>query len=147
MQMENNLTKMMLPFKIQQLLEAIIAKRGLNVKDAMLYLYSSDLYKKMAVEDSYLWQLSTPNLYDMLKTEKRKKKQKENLSASVLLFLSFCMENYKEHKNLNAEETLLLFNRYGVLDYLVEVFDMLHTQGKDYIMDEIDEYINNREIG
>ena len=137
---------MMLPFKIQQLLETIIEKRGLNIKDAMQYLYSSDLYKQMSVEDSYLWQLSTPNLYDMLKTEKRKKKQKENISAPVLLFLSFCMENYKEHKSLSAEETLLLFNRYGVLDYLEEVFDMLHTQGKNYIMGEIDEYINNRKI-
>ncbi|MDR1371330.1 MAG: DUF3791 domain-containing protein [Dysgonamonadaceae bacterium] len=144
--MENNLVKMMLPFKMQQLLETIIEKRGLNIKDAMLYLYSSDLYQRMSEEESYLWQLSTPNLYDMLKTEKRKKKQKENNSAPVLLFLSFCMENYKEHKNLSAEETLCLFNKYEVVDYLEDVFDALHTQGKDYIMSEIDEYINNRRI-
>lgn len=144
--MENSLVKMMLPFKIQQLLETIIEKRGFNIKDALQYLYSSDLYKLMSAEDSYLWQLSTPNLYDMLKKEKSKQKQKENHSASILLFLSFCVENYKEHKNLDAEETLLLFNKYGVLAYLEDVFETLHTQGKDYIMSEIDEYINNRKI-
>lgn len=144
--MENSLVKMMLPFKIQQLLETIIEKRGFNIKDALNYLYSSDLYQQMSSEESYLWQLSTPNLYDMLKKEKNKQKQRENSSASVLLFLSFCVENYKEYKNLDAEETLLLFNKYNVLPYLEDVFDTLHTQGKDYIMSEIDEYISNRKI-
>lgn len=142
--MENDLVKMMLPFKIQQLLETIIEKNELNIKDAMQYLYSSDLYRKISAKDSYLWQLSTANLYDMLQTEKHEEKQKENNSAPVLLFLAFCLENYKEYKKLSIEEVLLLFNRYKVVDYLEDVFDMLHTQGKDYIMSEIDEYINNR---
>lgn len=142
--MEESSVKMMLPFKIQQLLETIIKENALNVKDAMQYLYSSHLYKQMSAEDSYLWQLSTANLYDMLQTEKNEEKEKENHSAPVLLFLSFCIENYKDYKNLSIEETLLLFNQYGVVDYLEDVFDTLHTQGKDYIMSEIDEYINNR---
>ncbi|MDH8701318.1 anaerobic C4-dicarboxylate transporter [Dysgonomonadaceae bacterium PH5-43] len=144
--METNLVKMMLPFKIQQLLETIIDKRGFNLKDALQYLYSSELYKQMSEDDSYLWQLSTPNLYDMLKKEKSKQKHKENNSGAVLLFLAFCIENYQEHKKLSVEETLFLFNKYGVVSYLADVFDMLHTQGKDYIMSEIDEYINNRRI-
>jgi len=144
--MENRLEKMMLPFKVQQLLETIIEKRRLNIKDAMQYLYSSNLYKQMSAESSYLWQLSTLNLYDLLKKEKRIKKRKENNATPVLLFLSFCMENYKEHKDCTAEEILVLFNKYGVIDYLEEVFDTLHTQGKDYIMSEIDEYINNRAV-
>lgn len=142
--MEESLVKMMLPFKIQQLLEMIIENNALSVKDAIQYLYSSKLYKQMSDEDSYLWQLSTANLYDMLCTEKNEEKQHENKSAPVLLFLSFCIENFKEYKKISTEETLLLFNKYGVLDYLEDVFDMLHTQGKEYIMREIDEYINNR---
>lgn len=142
--MGESLAKMMLPFKIQQLLETIIEQNNLNTQDAMQYLYASNLYRQMATEDSYLWQLSTANLYDMLQTEKREGKLKENNSAPVLLFLAFCLENYKEHKKLSAEETLLLFNRYGVVGYLEDVFDMLHTQGKEYIMREIDEYIDNR---
>ena len=136
--------KTMLPFKIQQLLEMIIVKNELNIKDAIHYFYSSNLYKQMSAKDSYLWQLSTANLYDMLQTEKYEEKRKENNSAPVLLFLSFCMENYKEYKNLSIEDTLLLFYKYGVVDYLEDVFDTLHTQGKNYIMNEIDKYINNR---
>ncbi|MDH6306811.1 hypothetical protein M2459_002173 [Parabacteroides sp. PF5-5] len=142
--MGESLVKMMLPFKIQQLLEMIIENNALSVKDAIQYLYSSKLYKQMSDEDSYLWQLSTANLYDMLHTEKREEKKNENKSAPVLLFLSFCIENFKEYKKISTEDTLFLFNKYGVLDYLEDVFDMLHTQGKEYIMREIDEYIDNR---
>ncbi|MDF9831633.1 hypothetical protein [Parabacteroides sp. PF5-6] len=101
--MEENLVKMMLPFKIQQLLETIIENNALSVKDAIQYLYSSKLYKQMSDEDSYLWQLSTANLYDMLYMGKSEIKLHENKSAPVLLL-----------------------------------------QGKEYIMREIDEYINNR---
>lgn len=142
--MENQLGKMMTPFKVQQLLDVIIEKKRLGIEDAMQYLYSSDLYAQLSSESSYLWQLSTLNLYDLLKKEKRKKKQAQNHTAPILLFLSFSLENYKEHINANAEETLLLFNKYNVLDYLKDVFDTLHTQSKEYIMKEIDTYINKR---
>ncbi len=142
--MEDNTSKMMLPFKVQQLLDRIIEKKGLGVEDALQYLYSSDLYKQLSSESSYLWQLSTPNLYDLLKKEKRLRKQGQNNTAPILLFLTFCLENYKDHKNLSAEETLFLFNKYDVFTYLGQVFETLHTQSKGYIMAEIDSYIENR---
>ncbi len=144
--MEHSVEKLMLPFKIQQLLEVIIEKRRLDVEDAMQYLYSSDLYKQLSEESSYLWQLSALNLYEYLKKEKRLKKQKQNNSTPVLLFLSFCLENYKEHKHISTQEAFFLFSQYGVPDYLEEVFETLHTQGKDYIMRDIDEYINRRKV-
>ena len=144
--MENNLEKMMLPFKVQQLLQTIIEKKRFGIEDAMQYLYSSDLYNLLSEESSYLWQLSTLNLYDLLKKEKRIKKQKQNNSTPVLLFLSFCLENYKEYKMLSAEEALFSFSQHGVLDYLENVFETLHTQGKDYIMEEIENYITNKKL-
>jgi hypothetical protein len=144
--MEDNIGKMMLPFKVQQLLDTIIEKKKLAVEDAMQYLYSSYLYKQLSSETSYLWQLSTLNLYDLLKKEKRLKKQNQNNSAPVLLFLAFCLENYKEHKNVGAGEALFLFNKYNVLNYLADVFDTLHTQSKAYIMSEIDHYIKNKKV-
>lgn len=142
--MENQLGKMMMPFKVQQLLDVIIDKKGLGVEDAMQYLYSSELYRNLSSENSYMWQLSTHNLYDLLKKEKRSKKPKKDNATPLLLFLSFCLENYKEHINKSAEETLFLFNKYSVIDYLKDVFDTLHTQSKEYILSEIDTYIRNR---
>lgn len=34
-----------------------------------------------------------------------------------------------------------LFEKYGVLDYLSENFDVLHTVGENYIVNDIDEYL------
>ncbi len=141
--MENSNEKMMLPFKVQQLLDVIIDKRGLNIEDALEYLYSSELYRQLSSEP-YLWRLSTDNLYDLLKSEKRRKKQSQNNSSSILLFIAFCIESYKEHKHTNAGEVIFLFKKYGVIDYLTQGFDVLHTQGREYIMSDIDRYIDNR---
>jgi hypothetical protein len=142
--MEDNVVKYLLPFKTQQLLNTIIEKRGLCVEDAVHYLYSSNVYKQLSEESSLLWQFSTLYLYDMLMSEKRLKKQRQNNTKPILLFVTFCIENYKEYKNISADETLFIFNKYEVIGYLEAVYDTLHTQGKDYIMSEIDGYIKNR---
>ena len=34
--------------------------------------------------------------------------------------------------------------RYGVLDYLGACFDVLHTTGREYIVEDIDIFINAR---
>jgi hypothetical protein len=141
--MENTTEKIILPFKLQQLLDVIIANRGLGVEDALEYLYSSELYRQLSSE-SYLWRLSNDNLYDLLKNEKRKKRHSQNNSPALLLFIAFCIESYKEHRNISADEVLFLFKKHGVIDYLTFGFDVLHTQGKEYIMSDIDRFIKNR---
>jgi hypothetical protein len=140
---ESNTGKSVLPFKLQQLIGTIAEKKGLGVEDALEYLYSSKLYEKLSTDSPLLWRLSTANLYDLLKTEKLKTKHAQNISSPVLLFLAFCIENYKEHKQIDANEVLFLFRKYGVIEYLTSGFDVLHTQGRDYIMADIDHYIKN----
>jgi hypothetical protein len=142
--MDVNTGKAMLPFKVQRLVGTIIDKKGLDVEDALGYLYSSELYKKLSTDSPLLWRLSTANLYDMLKNEKRKTRHSQNNSQPVLLFLSFCIENYKEHKQMSSDEVLYLFRKYDVIRFLTDGFDVLHTQGKKYIMTDIDRYIAGR---
>lgn len=43
-----------------------------------------------------------------------------------------------------GEQVLDLFARYGVTDYLCQCFEPLHTQGRQWLMDEIDEFIEIR---
>lgn len=143
--MESNTGKNLLPFKVQQLLDTIIDKRGLGIEDALDYLYSSELYRKLSTDSPLLWRLSTANLYDMLKSEKRKTRHEQDTSLPVLLFIAFCIENYKEHRQMSSDNVLHLFKKYGVIDYLTQGFGVLHTQGKEYIMADIDRYIKNRE--
>ena len=62
----------------------------------------------------------------------------------IAYFLSFCMEQYKNKHQISGEEVATLFERYGVLPYLEDNFEVLHTQGHRWLMDDIDEVINNR---
>ena len=64
--------------------------------------------------------------------------------TDILYFISFCIEQYKMHKGMSGSETMKLFDQYGVTDYLVNHFDVLHTQGTQWLMQEIDDYIKNR---
>ena len=45
---------------------------------------------------------------------------------------------------LTGAEAMQVFNRYGVLEYLQEFFDVLHSQSSQWILADIDEYINIR---
>lgn len=38
--------------------------------------------------------------------------------SKEMAFTIFCLENYKAHRNLSGREVSLLFDRYGVFDYI-----------------------------
>lgn len=59
-------------------------------------------------------------------------------------FLVYCIENYKNDKSLIGKKAIELFNRYRVFDYINTSYEALHTTGKEYIIDDLDIYINAR---
>lgn len=59
-------------------------------------------------------------------------------------FLIFCIEQYKSAKNLNGREVIELFRKYRVSEYIVSCFEALHTTGTNYIIEDIDLYIEAR---
>ena len=64
--------------------------------------------------------------------------------SKEMAFAVFCLENYKTYRNLSGQEVSLLFDRYGVFDYIREFYDVLHTTGHNYINNDIDIYLNSR---
>lgn len=56
-------------------------------------------------------------------------------------FIVFCIENYKVHRSLSGKQVYDLFSQRGVLDYLREFYDVLHTTGYQYINQDIDRYL------
>lgn len=142
--MDINIENAILPFKLQQFVAFIMEKKRFSLRDALCYLYSTELYGKLMDSSAKMWYLSTLTLYDMLEKEKTELKEQESKDPAVLLFQIFCLENYKEEKLLSAEETLSLFIEYNVFDYLQQVFEMLHTQSREYIVSEVATYIRNR---
>lgn len=63
----------------------------------------------------------------------------ENLSLEELSFAVFCIENLAARLNMDpANVYLLLTEKTDILyDYIVPCYESLHTQDKEYILDDI----------
>ena len=62
----------------------------------------------------------------------------------ITYFISFCIEQYMNEKDLNEDKVILLFSEYDVLNYLKDYFDVLHTQSSQWLVSDIDDFINRR---
>ena len=56
----------------------------------------------------------------------------------------FCLESYKTLKNVTGKKALADFEDYDVFGFLAVGYDVLHTQGIGYIIDEINGYLESR---
>ncbi|MCL2007896.1 MAG: DUF3791 domain-containing protein [Treponema sp.] len=63
---------------------------------------------------------------------------------SVTKFLVYCIEIYKTKHKLCGKETIQLFEKYEIFDYIVECYGALHTTGPGYIIEDIDGLIDER---
>ena len=64
--------------------------------------------------------------------------------SKEISFVIFCLENYKVYRSLTGKQAAALFDKYGVFDYLLEGYDVLHTTGYQYMNRDIDEYLKAR---
>ncbi len=62
----------------------------------------------------------------------------------IALFVAFCIEEYGAAKGMTGEKVFELFTHYDVVDYLSKFFETLHTQGRQWLIEEIDEFIEIR---
>ena len=73
---------------------------------------------------------------------------KKNLTMDkkqdIAYFLSFCIEQYKNAKHLSGSKAMEVLNGYGVLEYLAQHYETLHTQSHHWLIEDIDEYISLR---
>ena len=64
--------------------------------------------------------------------------------SATAKFKIFCIEQYKNKHGLTGHETVLLFEQYEVFDYITNFYDVLHTFGTNYIVEDIEEFIKER---
>lgn len=64
-----------------------------------------------------------------------------NQIDDIAYFIAFCVELYKNAHNLSGAEASNVFSEYGVMEYLSENYDVLHTQSPGWILNEIEDYI------
>jgi hypothetical protein len=65
--------------------------------------------------------------------------------SKTMQFKIFCIEQYKKEHNLTGAETVKRFNEYNVLKYLDSFYDVLHSTGAKYIVEDIDMFISARQ--
>lgn len=65
--------------------------------------------------------------------------------SETLKFKAFCIENYKQAHKISGKQTVELFRDYGVLNYIDSFFDILHSTGQRYIIEDIDLFIKARQ--
>ena len=64
--------------------------------------------------------------------------------SKELPFIIFCVEEYKNQKHLSGKDVISLFNKYAVTDYIRSFYEVLHTNGTRYLVNDIDLYIKSR---
>ena len=62
-------------------------------------------------------------------------------------FLVYCVEIYKTANKLSGRQVIEIFNRYGILEYIVGCSAALHTTGPEYIVEDIASLIEERRKG
>ena len=62
-------------------------------------------------------------------------------------FAIYCIERYRQMKGLSGKDVITLFNKYGILDFIHQFFDLLHINGDEAIVQEIDAYIAEQNAG
>ncbi|MCH5246252.1 MAG: DUF3791 domain-containing protein, partial [Muribaculaceae bacterium] len=56
---------------------------------------------------------------------------------TIPLFLSFCIEQYKNAQKISGEDSLNILQQTGALDYLERNYEVIHTQNPQWILEEI----------
>jgi hypothetical protein len=66
------------------------------------------------------------------------------LPDEVKKFTIFAVEEYRVRKGLPGAAAFSLFKESGLLDYIEEFYDVLHSNGVEYLICDIDDYLKNR---
>lgn len=131
-----------IPIKISQLAEHVSQRKQISLEDALVYVYVNPMYRRLYDEDSKWWYLSTEALYDEF--ENARKNERKVIDKEVFEFYAYCIERYAIEKSMTGLQVVALFKKYEADDYLINHYDLLHTQGTSYVIDEIDRLIKER---
>ena len=131
-----------IPIKIAHLAEYVSRRKRISLDDALVYIYVNPMYERLYDENAKWWYLSTEALYEEF--ELRRGRQRRDVPKEVFEFYTFCLENYAVRKGISGMRAWLLFKEMGADEYITSNYDLLHTQGLEYILDDIQRYINRR---
>ena len=66
--------------------------------------------------------------------------------SRVAEFISFCVEAFAYARGKSSSAVFRLFESCGLVDYLDDGYDVLHTQGREWLLSDMEEYLKVRGI-
>ena len=130
------------PVKIASLAEYVSGRKRISLDDALVYVYSNPMYEKLYDEGAKWWYLSTEALYEEF--ELWRNRQRRNVPDAVFEFYTYCLENYAIRNQISGLRAWVAFKESGADDYVIDNYDLLHTQGLEYVLDDIRRFIDKR---
>lgn len=134
--------KNIIPIKISHLAAYVAKVKRISLDDALVYIYINPMYERLYDEDAKWWYLSTEALYEEF--ERNRDRQSGDVSKEEFEFYTYCLENYALHKNISGMRAWVTFKETGADEYIIDNYDLLHTQGLEYVLDDIQRFINRR---
>ena len=62
-----------------------------------------------------------------------------------LTFVVFILHALGQHWNMTTPEVYDILNSTGILDdYIIKCYDVLHTLGKEYLVEDITEFVREK---
>lgn len=135
---ENNI----IPIKISRLAEYVSKVKRISLDDALVYIYVNPMYERLYNEEAKWWYLSTEALYEEF--ELSRGRQKREIPKEVFEFYTYCLENYAIRKQISGMRAWVKFKESSADEYVIDNYDLLHTQGMEYVLDDIQRFINRR---
>lgn len=95
------------PVKIASLAEYVAERRRISLDEALVYIYTNDMYQELYNEGAKWWYLSSEALYDEF--EARRKEKKVEASREAFEFYVYTLEKYAISKRIGGLQALALF--------------------------------------
>lgn len=130
------------PVKISRLAEYVSSRRHITLDEALVYIYSNPLYKELYDEGAKWWYLSSEALYDEF--ERERKRLMFEVSKPAFEFFTYMLEKYAISKGISGLQAYAIFKEYNADEFLINHYDLLHTQGTGYVLDELDRFMHRR---
>lgn len=64
--------------------------------------------------------------------------------SKELPFIIYCIEEYKNQMDMIGKDVVNLFDKYHIFEYIKTCYEVLHTTGSKYIVEDINTFINTR---
>lgn len=116
--------------------------KRISLDDALVYIYINPMYERLYDENAKWWYLSTEALYEEF--ELWRSRQRRDVPKDVFEFYTYCLENFALRERMSGIRAWLLFKESGADEFVINNYDLLHTQGIEYVLDDIRRFINRR---